>query len=222
MAEIGRWNGHRFEVTPSVIRGFTGLQIKGSSETEDKTKSKQKYVARKNGKPAEVSLTVNLNAMLGCNVRAEAMAFIDDAEAGKKDYFYVGNAKLLTCKLMLVDASIKEIDIAAGSVWRKAEVQLTMKQCSKFGAASTGGSTKKKKSKKKSVKRSSKKKTKGGTKPEKTLRDMTNIHFADHTELTKLYSQTVKSTNAGIRVSSTIAKKNRLNAQKSTGFKAIK
>lgn len=161
MAEIGRWNGHKFEVTPSVIRGFTGLQVKGSSETEDKTKSKQKYVARKNGKPAEVSLTINLNAMLGCNVRAEAMAFIADAEAGKKDYFYVGNAKLLTCKLMLVDASVKEIDIAAGSVWRKADVALTMKQCSKFGATSTGssGSGKKKKSKKKSVRKSSKKTT---------------------------------------------------------------
>ena len=217
MAEIGRWNGHKFEVTPSVIRGFTGLQIKGSSETEDKTKSKQKYVARKNGKPAEVSFTINLNAMLGCNVRDEAMAFIADAEAGKKDYFYVGNAKLLTCKLMLVDASIKEIDIAAGSIWRRADVALTMKQCSKFGTTSSGsaGSGNKKKSTKKSVRKSGKKTTKKGrSKKKKSLPDVTNTHFADHNELTKL---TVKSANAGIRKSTGIAKKNRLNARKKAG-----
>ena len=207
MAEIGRWNGHKFEVTPSVIRGFTGLQIKGSSETEDKTKSKQKYVARKNGKPAEVSFTINLNAMLGCNVRDEAMAFIADAEAGKKDYFYVGNAKLLTCKLMLVDASIKEIDIAAGSIWRKADVALTMKQCSKFGATSSGGASSgnKKKSKKKSVRKSGKKTTKKSkSKKKKSLPNVKNTHFADHNELTKL---TVKSANSGIKKIVNAAKK---------------
>lgn len=218
MAEIGRWNGHRFEVTPSVIRGFTGLQIKGSSETEDKTKSKQKYVTRKNGKPAEVSLTINLNAMLGCNVRAEAMAFIDDAEAGKKDYFYVGNAKLLTCQLMLVDASIKEIDIAAGSVWRKADVALTMKQCSKFGATSGGDGSGKKKSKKKSVRRSSKKTArKYGTGKKNATSEVDAISGAAPVAT----KQTIKSTNAGIRKATSIAKKNRLNSQKKTGAKAI-
>lgn len=225
MPEIGRWNGHRFEVTPSVIRGFTGLQVKGSSETEDKTKSKQKYVARKNGKPAEVSLTINLNAMLGCNVRAEAMAFIADAEAGKKDYFYVGNAKLLTCKLMLVDASVKEIDIAAGSVWRKADVALTMKQCSKFGAITTGssGSGKKKKSKKKSVRRSSRKTTrKYGTGKKKATHSSRSSGIDAITGAAPIANkQTVKSVNAGIRKATSIAKKNRLNAQKKSGVKAI-
>lgn len=35
MAEIASWNGHSFTVSPKLIRGFTGLTIKGSSETED-------------------------------------------------------------------------------------------------------------------------------------------------------------------------------------------
>lgn len=47
MAEIGSWNGHSFTVSPTLIRGFTGLTIKGSSETEDKTSNSQKYVSRK-------------------------------------------------------------------------------------------------------------------------------------------------------------------------------
>jgi len=158
MAEIGRWNGHTFEVSPTMILGFTGLTVKGSCETKDKTKSKQKYVTRKNGKPSEVNLTIVLHVNLGCDVRTEAMKFISDATAGAKDYFYVGNSKLLACKLMLVDASIKEATIGDGNNWIHAQVSLTMKQCDKGGTSSS--SSKKKTSKKKSTKKSSTKKKK--------------------------------------------------------------
>ena len=58
MPEVGKWNSHTFVVSPNVIRSFTGLTIKGSSETEDKETGGQKYVSRKSGKPAEISLTV--------------------------------------------------------------------------------------------------------------------------------------------------------------------
>jgi len=156
MAVIGRWNGHKFKISKSMIVGFTGLTVKGSCETKDKDKSKQKYVSRKMGKPSEVSLTVILNAGLGCDVRTDAMKFISDATDGAKDYFYVGNSKLLACKLMLVDASIKETLVGDGNTWIHAEVALTMKQCEK-GGSSSGSDGKKKKSKKKSVKKSGKK-----------------------------------------------------------------
>lgn len=166
MAEMGRWNGHVFEVSPKLIRGFTGLTIKGASNTEDKESGGQGYVSRKHGKPMEVSLSVALNAMTGCDVRTEAMKFVEEARAGKKDYFYVGNKKLVTCQLMLTDASVKDVAITNGGKWVRAEVSLTMKQCSKndgssasssgggsSGGGSSGGS--KKSSKKKSVKQES-------------------------------------------------------------------
>lgn len=140
MAEIGRWNGHKFEVSSSLIRSFTGLQIKGSSETEDKEDGSQKYVSRKKGKPVEVSFTIHLNARLGCNVRSEALKFVSEARAGKKDYFYVGNKKLVTCQLMLTDATVKEIGLINKGTWTQADVQVTMKQCSKNDGASGGGS----------------------------------------------------------------------------------
>lgn len=140
MAEIGRWNGHIFEVSSSLIRSFTGLQIKGSSETEDKESGNQKYVSRKSGKPVEVSFTIHLNARLGCDVRSDAMEFVSDAIAGKKDYFYVGNKKLVTCQLMLVDATVKEIGLVSAGTWTQADVQVTMKQCSKNDGSSGGGS----------------------------------------------------------------------------------
>ena len=140
MAEIGRWNGHKFEVSSSLIRSFTGLQIKGSSETEDKESGNQKYVSRKNGKPVEVSFTIHLNARFGCDVRSEAMSLVSEAIAGKKDYFYVGNKKLVTCQLMLVDATVREIGLVNSGTWTQADVQVTMKQCSKNDGNSGGGS----------------------------------------------------------------------------------
>lgn len=156
MAEIGRWGGHKFEVSAEVVRSFTGLTIKGSSETEDKTSSKQKYVSRKNGKPVEISLTAHLSAFLGCDVRAEALAFVDHARAGKTDYFYVGDAKLVTCQLMLTDASVEEVEISGGNTWTRADVKLTMKQCSKNDGSSGSGSSGSGGSKKASTKTTSK------------------------------------------------------------------
>lgn len=140
MAEIGRWNGHKFEVSSNLIRSFTGLQIKGSSETKDKESSNQKYVSRKNGKPVEVSFTIHLNARFGCDVRSEAMNLVSEAIAGKKDYFYVGNKKLVMCQLMLVDATVKEIGLVNNGTWTQADVQVTMKQCSKNDGSSGGSS----------------------------------------------------------------------------------
>ena len=138
MAEIASWNGHTFTVSPTLIRGFTGLTIKGSSETEDKTSDSQKYVSRKNAKPSEVSMTAELNALTGCSVRSEAMDFISDARNGKKGYFYIGGEKLLPYQLMLTEASITDTVIAPNGTWVSCKVKLTMKQCEKYGTTSSG------------------------------------------------------------------------------------
>lgn len=143
MAEIGSWNGHRFVVSPTLIQSFSDLSIKGSSETEEKTGNGEKYVSRKNGKPFEVGLKVELNAYLGSDVRKEAMLLVEEAEKGESGYFYVAGKKLLPCKLMLVEASAGEIAMSPGGVWISCEVQLKMKQASKGdntpAAAATGG-----------------------------------------------------------------------------------
>lgn len=96
MAEIASWNGHSFTVSPKLIRGFTGLTIKGSSETEDKTSGGQKYVSCKNSNPSEITLTAELNALTGCDVKNEALKFVDEARSGAKNYFYMGGKKLIT------------------------------------------------------------------------------------------------------------------------------
>ena len=140
-SETGRWNGHKFVVSAKLIRGFNGLPIKGSNETEDKKKSGQIYVTRKNGRPAEITMTAHLNAFTGCNVRSEALKFVEQAQKGASDYFYIGNKKLVTYKLLLTDATVKEVQIAYNHTWVNAEVQLTFKQTG-VGGTSVNNSSK--------------------------------------------------------------------------------
>ena len=164
MAEIASWNGHSFTVSPKLIRGFTGLTIKGSSETEDKTSDGQKYVSRKNSNPSEITLTAELNALTGCDVKNEALKFVDEARSGAKNYFYMGGKKLITCQLMLTEASVSETTIAPNGTWISCKVKLTMKQCAKYdgtgrssssSSSSSGSSSSSSGSKKTSTKKTS-------------------------------------------------------------------
>lgn len=141
MAEIASWNGHSFTVSPKLIRGFTGLTIKGSSETEDKTSDGQKYVSRKNSNPSEITLTAELNALTGCDVKNEALKFVDEARSGAKNYFYMGGKKLITCQLMLTEASASETTIAPNGTWISCKVKLTMKQCAKYDGTGSSSSS---------------------------------------------------------------------------------
>ena len=150
----GQWGGHIFTVSSDKIYSFTSLQIKSSSALETKSDSNTGNASRKNANPTEVTLTIPMNAFIGCDVKSEAMAFIEEADAGKSDYFYICGKKLLPCQLMLVDATVKNVDIAPNVGWRKADVSLTFKRSS-GGGGSSGGKKKKGKSKKSSVKRSS-------------------------------------------------------------------
>lgn len=141
--EIGKWNGHKFVVSSKLIRGFTGLQIKGSSELKSAKDSGQGKVKRKGANPTEISMTIKLNAFVGIDVRKEAMAFVKEARAGKKGYFYIGKKKLVSCKLMLTEATVKEVEISIGGKWTSAEVLVTMKQCNKGGKSSSSSSSNK-------------------------------------------------------------------------------
>ena len=141
MAEIASWNGHSFTVSPKLIRGFTGLTIKGSSETEEKSSDGQKYVSRKNSNPSEITLTAELNALTGCDVKNEALKFVDEARSGAKNYFYMGGKKLITCQLMLTEASVSETTIAPNGTWISCKVKLTMKQCAKYDGTGSSSSS---------------------------------------------------------------------------------
>ncbi|MBQ8088473.1 MAG: hypothetical protein IJ234_08645 [Clostridia bacterium] len=163
MAVIGRWNGHTFEVSPSLVRSFTDLTVKGSCETKTKNSKKQKYVVRKYGEIAEISMTLGLNALLGVNdVRSEAMQMISDSIEGAQDYFYVGDGKLLPCEVMLISASVEQIEVMPGDggTWIRCDVKCSFKQASKNDEIATANTSS---SKKKSSSSSKSKSTSGGS-----------------------------------------------------------
>lgn len=167
MGQIGSWNGIVFEVSPNVVRGYTGLAIEGGSQTEEKVSDKFAYVQRKNSTPTSVNMDVYLNAYLGCNVRDEAMALIKAATDGAKNYFYVAGKKLVECQLMLVNAKVTEVTSTPSGEWTSCRIALTMKQCEKYsggsssssggssGGGSGGGGTKTTQPKKETVKQQS-------------------------------------------------------------------
>lgn len=161
MALLAEWNGHRFEVTPYAVRSFGDLQISGSCKTSDTNKSftvkvpaldrkgqrqydkkgnlKTKNETHKNffkkfsnGQPIDLSFSAYLHMQLGCDVRNEAMDFINDAEKGSKGYLYIDGHKIVTCEMMLTKANVTDVKIAANGWWLSATVKLTMVQASTF------------------------------------------------------------------------------------------
>lgn len=150
MATMANWNGHTFEVGADLIRSFEDLTIKGSCETEDKKKSKQGYVKRKQGQPREISFNLPLSALLGVtNVRSEAMAYVNEASNGETAYFYIGTKKLIKAKVMLTSAEISEVVTmpGKGEKWISCVVKMTFKQATQDndGGSSSGSGKKKKK-----------------------------------------------------------------------------
>lgn len=131
MATIANWNGHTFVVSSRLVRSFTDLKIKGSSETTEKNSDKHNYEEHKNGEAYEISMTVCLSAQMGVtNVYSEAMAFVHEAAEGATAYFYIGGSKLLPAEMMLTSAEVEEIEYmpGKGNRWVSAQVKLTFKQ----------------------------------------------------------------------------------------------
>lgn len=159
MATMANWNGHTFEVSANLIRCFEDFSVKGSCETE--AKKKKGYVKRKKGEPKEITLNLPLSALLGVtDVRSEAMAYVNEAYAGKTDYFYTGTQKLFKAKVMLTSAEISEVVTmpGVGQKWISCVVKLTFKQSTNDSSSSSSSGKKKKKS----VKRSKSKGSKSG------------------------------------------------------------
>nr|DAT64087.1 MAG TPA: hypothetical protein [Caudoviricetes sp.] len=150
--QIGSWGNHTFEVNPVLIRSFTGLTIRGGAEVDEKTSNNQKYVRRKAGNAHELTVTVILNAYMGCDVRAEAMSFIEDARNCEEGYFYIAGKKLLPEPLRLTEAQVSEVQLSPSGEMVHAQVQLTMKQSDKGNAKGSGSATQGKGNKKSSNK----------------------------------------------------------------------
>jgi len=134
-----QWHDVRFYANASEIRGFDGLTISGSVETEDKENGGTKYVAKKNSKGYEVSLTAFFDKRLGVdNVKKTAMALVTYGANGQTGYMYARGEKLISSILMLTSAKLSKVIMTPNGTWISCEVQITLKTCSKLDGT-TGG-----------------------------------------------------------------------------------
>lgn len=142
MAEMIKWASHQFLTSSAIIRSINDFEISAGCDTENKTVDGQTFASRKNNKPTEIKLTIPLHAQLGVDVQAEALAFESEARAGTRGYFYAATKKLFPYELMLVSATIKNKVLALNGKWLVADVDLTLKQCTKTdGKTTTQNST---------------------------------------------------------------------------------
>jgi len=127
MAQFGSL---KFTVSPDMAMLFQKMQLSAECETNEETGGTQQFVTAKNGKPAQVSMTIPLYAALGVDVREMTMKILNTAQRGTRDFFYVGGKKLFPFKMMMTKAEIKEMVIAPSGTWVSAEVDATFQQSS--------------------------------------------------------------------------------------------
>ena len=198
MAEMGSWNGHSFIVSPNLIRSFTDLAFKGGCTTKDKTSSNQKYVARKNADPIEITMNVALDARLGCDVETEATGLIEEANNGASDYLIICGKQMYYCTFMLTEVSLSGIELTPSEKWLRCEAKLTFKQSSKNAAPSTSSSSSSSSSKKKSSKTTS-------TKTTSTKTRSSTSSSASQTVIAKMIDPSQSASGAKSCASSTIS-----------------
>lgn len=131
MATIVWWNNFKMMVFHDQIFAVTGLSIKTSVKTEDKTAGSDAYVAVKNKGTIEITLEVTLSEALNVRVQENVEAMINSATLGQTGYFYTAQGKLFACKFMLTGAEAQKIDMDRQGRWLSAEMKLTFKQSSK-------------------------------------------------------------------------------------------
>ena len=137
--DIVKWSdGISFYVKPNSVKGVKDIKIKASVDTEDKENGGEKYTVKKNTGALEISMTAILNAMLGVDVESSAKAILKAARKGSTGYFYIAGKKLFTAKFMMTDAEAQNVMLTGDGRWTSCEVNMTLKQCSKYdGSTST-------------------------------------------------------------------------------------
>lgn len=133
--------------TETKTIAITELEISTDADTDDKNSGKDGYIKFNNAKASEVTLTAILDAGFGCDVRQDAVAMVEAARTGDKDYIYLDGEKLLPWKMILTEADVQETQIGPNGKWSHAEVELTWEQGEKketekkkSGSSSSGSS----------------------------------------------------------------------------------
>lgn len=148
MAELVKWSGRggiAFYIKSNSIRGVKDLNISVAAEVETNTNGGETFTKKKNSGGYEITMTAVLNEMLDDNIQTTALEMAEAARCADTGYFYTAGAKLFPAKFMMTSAKITGITMNCKGTWISCEVQLMLKQCSKFDGSisspsSSGGS----------------------------------------------------------------------------------
>ncbi len=125
-----KFNDHVFYVQRNGIKSFKDLKIKATVSTEDVEDAGNKYVKKKTEGTTEVNFVAIFSAMLGNDVKYEALKLIQAAQNAETGYLYLSEGgQVWPFALMITEAEVNESVIGAGGVWSYATVRVTMKQC---------------------------------------------------------------------------------------------
>jgi hypothetical protein len=131
----GGGGGISFFVRPNEIRGLSDISISADAETEEQTAWGEKVTVKKNAGGYQIQLTGELNAALNVDVKEVALQITEAARNGDSGYFYIGDEKLFPSSFMCVSANVNNIRLMANGKWVSCTVQMTLKQCEKYGGA---------------------------------------------------------------------------------------
>lgn len=128
MAVTGQFGDVSFGFTDSRAVLFADLKYSADCETEDQTQNGQKFAAYKEGKAAQITMTILLKSMLGVDVRETVQKLMHWAQRGQAEYLYIGGEKAFPFKVMLTKADADEITFSPGMKWLSAKVSVTFRQ----------------------------------------------------------------------------------------------
>lgn len=131
MGTIAQFSDIVFEISSTAALLLHDLKLTAESETDEKTKKKQKYITYKNGKAAQADFEMDVLSAFGQDVRGTVMKLLHTSQRGEGDYFYVGGEKIFPCKMIMTKAEASEIDISPSGAWVRAKISVSMKQADK-------------------------------------------------------------------------------------------
>lgn len=140
---IIEWNGVKFYVKPNEIRSFKAFSLSTSCETEDEENGGEKYAKKKNSGGYEAKLTAIFDRRLGtADVKGPALELCEMGRNGGQGYLYHKGGKLITPMMMATSATANNWTFAPDGSVLSVDVDITLKQCSKYGGGTSPGADK--------------------------------------------------------------------------------
>lgn len=144
MNVIAEWNSKKFIIDADMIYGISSLSVQRSIKAEAVESSKA-LVYMESTQAGQITVEVELNALLGVDVQSEMKWWMDKTNTGQRSAFKIGGVDYLGGDVMITTCQATDIKVTAAGVVYACKLKLTFKEGTNKPAESSGSITKKKK-----------------------------------------------------------------------------